>query len=83
MRGKKCPRCDRNTMFQLRHIRKCSECGLELVLVFQHGQFVPMPVELAEAARTASRVCRLGSGVGPTCEEDCIIEGKRCPLLPG
>lgn len=50
MKGRKCPRCMRQTMFQLRHTRKCSECGLELMLVFQHGKFVPMPVEVYQAA---------------------------------
>lgn len=53
MKGRKCVRCGHNTVFQLRHIRKCSECGLELVLVYQHGQFVPMPIEVFAAAKNS------------------------------
>ena len=30
-----------------------------------------------------SHVCRLGTGEGPACTEDCITsDGERCPLLP-
>lgn len=45
VRGKTCPRCGASTLFPWLGGRfRCSECGLEFIMVFQHGAVVPVPV---------------------------------------